>query len=161
MNIFLLFLMIIIPFEHYQFTDIKGNNYEINKDYYILIFLNGWNCLECIEKTTEYLKTQDVPKANIYFVIETNQDIYNKVNLKKMVEKNTCYYNKILFNPENVNLNDLKTSYFLKYSDNNRTPAILIKSDKFYFYQYDNIFHKNNEVKIDSIGVEALKNFKD
>lgn len=161
MNMILLYFMILIPTENYQLLDIKGNTYEINKKEYVIVYLNGWNCFECIAKTTEYFKNQEVPKENIYFVIETQQDIYSKLNLKNLIDKSTDYYNIILFNPENVNFKNMKKSYFLKYSDNNRTPAILIKTDKSYFYQYDSLFKKSSEIKMDSIGLEMLRKIKD
>lgn len=161
MSLLLLLFLIVIPFEQYEFTDIKGKKYDIERDEYIIIYFNSWNCVDCIKKTTDYLKTNKVPKEKIYFVIESPKDIYSRANLKKMIELRTSYYNAIVFNPQNVNLNDVKTSYFLKHSDNNRTPALLIKSDKLYFYQYDDIFLKNNDVIIDSEGVKILKDFKD
>lgn len=161
MKILLLFLIIVIPFEEIQFEDFKGNRYDIIQDNYILIFLNGWNCVDCINKTTEYLKSHRVSKNRIFFVIESTEDIYQKLNLKKMIEQRTDYYNAIIFNPNNVTINDVENSYFLKYSDNNRTPAIIIKTDKYYFYPYDSIFLKGNEVKLDSNGVELLRKLKD
>lgn len=86
--------------------------------------------------------------------------LINNACFKKIIENKTDYFNTILFNPKSVSLNEKKNSYFLSYSENNRTPAILIKSNEFYFYQYDNIFLKSNEVKLDSIGEEVLSRFK-
>lgn len=133
MNILILLLFIAIPFEEIYFEDIKGNKIEIFEDNYILIFLNGWNCVDCISKTSQYLKKYEVPKDRIFFVIESSQDIYSKMNFKTMIEERTNYYNSIIFNPKSVKMDDIESSLFLKYSDNNHTPAIIIKSKEYYF----------------------------
>lgn len=160
MNLLFLLFFITIPLENYEFSDLKKNNFKINNDKYIVIFLNGWNCSECISKITDFMMKNEIPQEQIYFVIESPDDIYNRINLKKLIEKKTNYYNKILFNPSNVSLNDNTNSFFLKYSDNKRTPAILIKSDQLYFYQYDNIFKNSSEVQLDSECIEIFKKFK-
>ncbi|MCB9220990.1 MAG: hypothetical protein R2863_03355 [Candidatus Kapaibacterium sp.] len=160
MNILILLLFIAIPFEEIYFEDIKGNKIEIFEDNYILIFLNGWNCVDCISKTSQYLKKYEVPKDRIFFVIESSQDIYSKMNFKTMIEERTNYYNSIIFNPKSVKMDDIESSLFLKYSDNNHTPAIIIKSKEYYFYQNKSLFIKGNKIELDSFGIELLLKFK-
>ena len=160
MNILILLLFIAIPFEEIYFEDIKGNKIEIFEDNYILIFLNGWNCVDCISKTSQYLKKYEVPKDRIFFVIESSQDIYSKMNFKTMIEERTNYYNSIIFNPKSVKMDDIESSLFLKYSDNNHTPAIIITSNEDYFYQNKSLFIKGNKIELDSFGIELLLKFK-
>lgn len=157
MNLILLFLFVIVPFEEIEFEDISGNKYEIVNENYILIFLNGWSCVDCIYKATEYFKNQGVSKDKIYFLIESPKDIYSKMKLKKIIENATDYYAAIIFNPNNVQLNDIKNSYFFKYSENNSTPSIIIKSKEFHFYHYNRLFLKDGSVELDSLGIELLK----
>lgn len=158
MRTLILFLFITSNFTNLVvlFETIDRNPYIIEQDKYVLIVLGNVNCKDCIPTLTNFFKANNVSKDKIYFYIESTNEVYQKIYFRNLIKNNTDYYNRILFNPNNVDPNNQSNSYFLKQLEKPYTPVVYFHTDTSILLKYSEIF-AGNKVIIDTKYLLNLK----
>lgn len=141
------------------FEDIRSNEVNLSDVNAVFIVMNGWNCKDCIGELIEELKINNIHSSSIYFVCETTDGVIAKKRMQELIEKETTYFNKIVFNVRKDPFANKNDSKIFRHAQNFRTPAMLINSDIQYFFEYDELFKlkDSSKVSLDSKYLLKLK----